>query len=55
MINSIQLKQADMRITNCIPDNGDCKIICGTHINPERKVIHWFELHTFFYMSYFLF
>jgi hypothetical protein len=37
-----------MRITNCIPDKGECKIICGTQIKPERKVVLWFQLHNFF-------
>jgi hypothetical protein len=39
VINNIQLKQADTRISNCRQDDGDCKIICDTHINQERKVV----------------
>lgn len=55
VINNIQFKQADLRITNCIPDNGNCKIICSTNINSERKVVLWFELHTFFTLIIFYF
>lgn len=55
VINNIQFKQADLRITNCIPDNGNCKIICSTNINSERKVVLGFELHTFFTLIIFYF